>query len=46
MLYTPYRAQDLRDLIPSVTTTGRVYESVMRIGIGGYLFLEKYFGKK
>lgn len=36
MLYTPYRVDDVKSLIPSVTKAGAIYESVMRIGIGNY----------
>jgi hypothetical protein len=36
MLYTPYRANDLKELMPSLAKSGRHYESIMRIGIGRY----------
>lgn len=36
MLYTPYRIEDLKSLLPSVSHSGIVYHSKMRVGIGTF----------
>ena len=36
MLYTPYRVEDLKSLLPSVSHSEIVYHSKMRVGIGTF----------
>ena len=34
MLYTPYRVEDIKSLIPSISPSGIIYRSTMKVGIG------------
>lgn len=34
MLYTPFRVEDVKDLVPSISASGHIYKSDMRVGIG------------